>query len=445
MFFSLSLKSFASTSSSYSWDTGTPQTTLMPTSSLSLTGYAPYMCVEFTSHGSHRTRAVKTSPTLVTYIDWEFEDHYNHNESSETIINEETESVTHTFCMPGVYTGFSFMAREMFRLYPTYTYDYRQDLCKSGNSLWSWNDTLSGKTNQQTWNALVTGKRWVDPESCIDSYCIPWTWSALNSTVSAVTWLEARDTGKFSKTWGQGGYPTNQTCTQFNYNYIIDSAHTYVTNPHCVITVLEIPPKANLYSTQQSLTTAVSASVIFCADGCVSGSFPIQRIVWDFNDSSELLTVDRFGVASLTANSNIIYNGSFSDDIYDPRNYNVKHVYLSDLKSVYYPSITAYSCNTDTSDCCSTVIGPLSSIDLDFNVINSRCVNNELLIVSEYNNTVCMHTLNISSVSSVSSLSDTSNIPPNPIKNYPNKISTSRGNNGSGFAELLSNKITPKS
>lgn len=441
--FSFQIKTYTTTNSSYTWDDGIPSSdnlVTQTTDSLNVSGYAPMVSVEFVASGYHKITTPQASLVNETYIDWDFGDYYNFTENKETTIKENNETVTHTYCMPGEYTV-SFIAREMYRVYKGLVYDAYQDICRIGEAQWRWSDTVDSMSNMQTWNSLTTSnKPWIEPKDCIDRYCIPWAWSTLNTLGSAITWLDTSNTSSYAKTWSKQGFSTAQPCNS-TFAYYVSTDYTYVSNNACKITVLEKPPTANLYCTLQSTTTSTPASAYLCTDGCVCGSYPLQRIVWDFDDGSDMFVVDRFNINTLTA-ANIVFNNSFPNDINDPRNYTIIHEYNSTEKLTFYPSISVYSCNTNTSDACSTVFGPLIKKDLDINVVDARCFNNNLFLVSVYNDTTCLHKVNLNSVSATNNNTELlSYKPTNTIKNYPGKIVNTLGNDGQGFIELLKNKI----
>ena len=440
--FSFQIKSFNTLISTYTWDDGVPgfeSITNNTTDGLVVSGYAPYVSVEFEAAGVRHLPSGLVGPSFETYIDWDFGDFYNHTENKETILREANETVRHTYSMPGTYTV-SFIARELYRVYTDKVYDPLQDVCRAGDALWGWKDTTFGKKNQQTWNAQITSRKpWVEPEACLDKFCIPWTWSSL---ATSIRWSETFDTSNnYPKMWTKQGFSEPTPCQMSTFKYYLSTDYTYVTNNTCKITVVEKPPVANLYSTNQSNTTSSPASAFLCADGCISGSFPIQRIVWDFNDGTDLLEIDRFNIDAIVSVS-VFYNNSFPNDINDPRNYSVVHEYNSTEKVTFYPSISVYSCNTSTSDRCSTTFRLPVKETLDISIVNSRCINDNLFLASTYLDTLCLHKIDMNNVTSISS-ADTLDVsaPPNTIRNYPGKLTNSQGNDGTGFAELLKNQI----
>lgn len=438
--FSFKIKSYSTVLSTYTWDDGVPtENTIIDsiTNNLDVSGYAPYLNIEFEAMGVRHMPEGLVGPAFETYIDWDFGDYYNYTENKETVLKENNETVRHTYSMPGTYTV-SFVAREIYRVYTDKVYDPLQDVCRYKDELWGWKDVEQGKRNQQTWDMLLTSQKlWVEAEECLDKYCIPWTWSALTTSVR---WADTVDSSKtYPKIWSRQGFAEPSPCKLSTFKYYLSTDFTYVTNNTCKITVIEKPPTANLYVTNQTTTTSAPATAYLSPDGCMSGSYPIQRIVWDFDDGSDLLEVDRFNINTIDY---VLYNGSYPDDVDDPRNYTVRHVYDSNEKTTFYPSISVYSCNTNTSDSCSTVLRLPVRATLDINIVNTRCVNDNLFIASTYLDNLCLHKIDMSSAVSGSLVSkDINTTPSNIIKNYPGKISSSTGNDGVGFAELLKNQI----
>lgn len=107
-----------------------------------------------------------------------------------------------------------------------------------------------------------------------------------------------------------------------------------------------------------------------------AGSFPIEKLIWDFGDGSPLVVQHR---KHLNTELPFIYNDEFVLDVYDPRNYDVHHTYYrtSHSGNCFTPSITAIASSTSTMDCASVVIGPL---DLPAYIpSNTKLVQNQLL------------------------------------------------------------------
>jgi hypothetical protein len=127
-----------------------------------------------------------------------------------------------------------------------------------------------------------------------------------------------------------------------------------------IVEVKEIPPVAGITCLTRPLTGKSPFTVELSPKGCKSGSFPIDRIDWNFGDGSPIVTVTRYSQNNFENVSKKIPL-ALSADPDDVRNYNVKHTYTTDRGTypVFYPSLTCYSANTNTFDSCCTVVGPI--------------------------------------------------------------------------------------
>lgn len=198
-----------------------------------------------------------------------------------------------------------------------------------------------------------------------------------------------------------------------------------------VCTVQEILPKANLYSVTQPTTGYAPFSVRLTARTTTPGSFPVDRILWDFGDGSERLLVSRY---YNEPNSNLIFTNVLSSDSQDPRNYDVLHTYTRecDTYPVFYPSITAYSSSTNSIDTCSLTIGPvlLSTTDAQFHILKGRNTPYGNLYSAEIDKNLTFVATQ-SATERVYTLIPT--IPPNPIRNSFGQPILSFGNSGTNY------------
>ena len=198
-----------------------------------------------------------------------------------------------------------------------------------------------------------------------------------------------------------------------------------------VCTVQEILPKANLYSVTQPTTGYAPFLVRLTARTTTPGSFPVDRILWDFGDGSERLLVSRY---YNEPNNNLIFTNVLSSDSEDPRNYDVLHTYTRecDTYPVFYPSITAYSSSTNSIDTCSLTIGPvlLSTTDAQFHILKGRntCYGN--LYSAEIDKNITFVATQ-SATERVYTLIPTT--PPNPIRNSFGQTTLSFGNSGTDY------------
>lgn len=231
-----------------------------------------------------------------------------------------------------------------------------------------------------------------------------------------------------------GSYETtltvNQTCLQQGSQAIQTIIlSNSITKPVCV--VQEVPPKANLYSVTQPTTGQAPLSTRLTARTTIPGSFPVDRILWDFGDGSERLLVSRY---YNKPNSNLVNNGVFTSDPEDPRNYDVLHTYSRkcDTYPVFYPSITAYSSSTNTLDTCSLTIGPvlLSTTDAQFHILKGRNTTYGNLYSAELDKNITFVATQ-SAVGRTYSLTPT--VPPNLIRNSFGQPVLSLGNPGTDY------------
>lgn len=478
--FTLNIQSFTTVNSTYSWDKGVPGVDDMMwdgTSIIAISGYAPYVRADFTATGGvHVAQGSAVSSTLNTSYTWDFGDYYNTAEN-RIIINSDNQTkvprVSHAYVMPGVYIA-SYIAREDFNILNTAINDPAQRVCVSGGKQWRWLDTKRGQSNNLTWYDSRYGrvsKTWANVDGCVDRYCHNWSWVSMLSSAPAnkrVQWYQTTRGGTLAKTWENQGLPTDTKCVELTYNTTPSAVYTQVVNPRCVITVVEIPPQANIFCTTSS-TTQHPASAIVSPIGCVAGSFSFDRITYDFGDGSNLITVTRGNALQFVQSGIAVYNDAFANDTLDPRNYDIVHAYNSiDNKVVFYPSLTAYSANTNTSDSASTQFGPISLMPIKDSLVpfKIRAENKKIGLVSKFNDSVTFHNFTTENnidvvdkefVSSrglkievdeyitnkmYSTINLDVNTPTNKIRNYPGKISKTNGNNGVLYQEMILNTVT---
>ena len=123
-----------------------------------------------------------------------------------------------------------------------------------------------------------------------------------------------------------------------------------------------------------------------------AGSFPIEKLIWDFGDGSPKLIQNR---KNLSVISPFVYNEEFPLDIADPRSYDVYHTYTrtSQNGNCFYPSVTAVSFSTGASDCASTIIGPLSPALFNSEttaILQSQLTENGVAYLSQVNGEVAL-------------------------------------------------------
>lgn len=154
---------------------------------------------------------------------------------------------------------------------------------------------------------------------------------------------------------------------------IIKTTSSTFTKTH-VLTLKENAPQARIHSVTQPVQGDSPLTLEFTPIHCIPGSFPIDRIDWDFGDGSPIKTITRQTIIS--ADPDILFTDTFNWNPTDLRNYNMRHTYYrsSYETQIFYPSLTCYNANTDLSDACSTTIGPIfgSPSDPSISLLKTR-------------------------------------------------------------------------
>jgi len=343
--------------------TYTPQTTegVFRTETVFITGYAPGLKVLFqpiVQNPPQTTTTIEQTQTVESVYVWNFGDYYNETNNSLTLTC--LSPVEHLYIMPGTYVV-QFDNIQTVQITPN---PLLISKCYGKEKIgWFWDNFACDKQNALTWDAAqercgtLGGKTWSDETRCFEEYCKYWYWKALECEdkdgINPVRWFETAQDGVFKKRWLKE--PNQTLCTE----EIIETANAIrQTVIKAVVIVKEIEPQANLVTVTSSVTGISPHTIQLSPKLCIPGSFPIDKIVWDFGDGSPLETVTRY----TTPNKDKFINTStFFDDINDPRNFDATHTYnRTDTNfAMFYPSLTCYSANTSTADSCSIVIGPI--------------------------------------------------------------------------------------
>jgi len=156
---------------------------------------------------------------------------------------------------------------------------------------------------------------------------------------------------------------TGISATTINGQTLIPNVTALVTESNTIqLSVVEIFPTAYLSSNIpfNQADIVFPLTVTITPKFTQTGSFPIEKIVWDLGDGSPLITRRRWDA---NAASPFIHTNALSADSKDPRNYDIVHTYTKPSAAVYnfYPSITAYASSTGSKDSCSITIGPIIS------------------------------------------------------------------------------------
>lgn len=135
-----------------------------------------------------------------------------------------------------------------------------------------------------------------------------------------------------------------------------------VTKTQQVIELKEILPQARIHAVNRPTFGNTPLILEFSPEFCKPGSFPLERIDWNFGDGTPTKIITR--QPFLTSDPNVIYNNFIPHDPLDVRNYNIKHTFLRKTPhaTTFYPSLTCYSFNTNSFDTCSTTVGPVFGI-----------------------------------------------------------------------------------
>ena len=357
-------------SNNYTWDIGIPfnsaaTTTTAYTTTNYISGYAPGLNVLF-----RNTSTESTGYDYVEYI-WNFGDYYN---DTNNVVSLSTFSgAGHLYIMPGKYTVS--LTLKQTKLIPYIDPEARTCIGKY-DIRWFWNELQCNQLNSLTWNeteCASTKPKWWDSEyQCFQKHCKVWNWSELKQSAdNPVKWEQTKTETVFEKKWA---YEPNTTICSVTDAEFLNTQKTIENTiiKTAIVEVFEIPPKAKLQCLTTSLTGVSPYEVILSPRTSLAGSFPIDRIDWDFNDGSPIKSVSRH---TSPDTSIFTFTNAFFDDPKDPRNYNAVYSFRRDTDySLFYPSITCYSSNTTTKDACSLAVGPilLPSLLDDIKIVKQR-------------------------------------------------------------------------
>jgi hypothetical protein len=351
----------------YSWDFGTPLETITTaqdayTTTQYVSGYAPGLNVIFVN------RSVSDENFEFINYDWDFGDYYHNvnNTASLSCVS----FIEHLYIMPGTYTV-TLRHRQARRRSILETNPL---LCRGKFDIrWFWSELECTKQTLRTWDetacellsATVSPNRWTpkwwdDEVRCFAKHCKIWSWYDLAKQpgrANPVTWADTQSLQQFEKKWM---FEDNETqCSVNLYSYLDTLEVNEQVRVKTIVEVKEIPPVANITCITQPLTGITPFTVEISPSGCTPGSFPIDRIDWNFGDGTPIKTTTRYTTTIDTPD--VVYTNVYPDDPADIRNYNVKHTYVRnrDSYAVFYPSLTCYSANTASSDSCCTTVGPI--------------------------------------------------------------------------------------
>lgn len=445
--------------SNYNWDKGEPlDGSIITTASAYSTqtyvsGYAPGLKVTFIN------QSIEEKNFNLTDYNWNFGDYYN---DDNNIIALSCISFTeHTYIMPGKYTVTLTMTQGQYKEDEQPELINPTDLiCRGkGGIRWFW-DALSAtcitwiSADCQYYGGLslqpvVTGydKWWEDELKCFQKYCKLWSWAALKKgyifsspgvnpeapvTDNPVTWKETKYNQNFEKKWTYEANSKPCVIDIVDVPVVLKQTKTL----EYVVEVIELPPSAGISCLTQSVTGHSPYTVKLSPSACIPGSFPIDRIDWNFGDGTPIKTISRY--TPLTADPEVVKTNIFVNDPNDVRNYDVLHTYIVNKNTypVFYPSLTCYSANTNTSDSCSTIVGPilLQTTTQDIQLIKSKnTLKGTVYAFNIDKNLVFTTTTGITSTSQV----PTANIPTAPNKNSIYNTQQSFGYAGDNYPKFV--------
>lgn len=353
--------------SSYSWDNGVPSATSPSLVDLTVdsegyyVGYAPFVSVRLSS-----VPVLETGDDVYTvFRTINFGDYYNCNYNELTSLGFDETYLCHVYVMPGTYE-------------PKCTYVPYIKITPTGElpTLLNQSEDL-GKLEFPILELVTENSRGR----------IYWKWKYLlcnpaiicdtgevNKANRPITWKQTTCEEYYAKTWKE----IKDNC--FEAPPVLNPSNSVaveLSNSN-KIKVIELTPTAYLSAIQPDQLNRISPlSATLTARFTKCGSFPIEKIVWDLGDGSPLLTQRRWAIET---SEPFVYTGAFASDPNDPRNYDVKRVYrvTKDSGFTFYPSITAYAYSTGTTDCASTVIGPIQPQTYDKDANKASLLQNNI-------------------------------------------------------------------
>lgn len=354
----------------YSWDDGIPSSTnpsllnMQVDSEGYYIGYAPFALIRLSSAPVFEPG---DESVYTVYRKINFGDYYNCSQNQLTSLGFDEDYYCHVYVMPGTYeVGMTYtkyttaadVGEQQTILYQQESFDIEQapvlDLITEndrGRIYWRWNKLTCD--SEESGNICDTGQG--------------------DLTITPITWKESQCSEYYSKTWKDvsGG------C--FEAPPVLTPSDLITNNLGNKIKVVEITPTAYLSAVQpvDPLTRISPLSATLTARFTRCGSFPIEKITWDLGDGSPILTQRRWAIDNSYP---FVFTGAISTDPSDPRNYDVKHVYTVTKNSGYtfYPSITCHAYSTGTTDCASTVIGPIRPQQFDSSLNQVSLLQNNL-------------------------------------------------------------------
>jgi hypothetical protein len=407
----------------YRWDDGIPMTTIAKydlitndpslvltstnSSGVVYAGRSPFANITLSSSYTPHPSAVAVKRV------YDFGDYYNSESNIVTTTCFENEQVCHVYIMPGTYTIKMTVTEYRLKstlLTPTQTFEQQPVTNTKPDIFWQWRNFLCNG-HQNPLNKLL---KWNSGECQTVTWreaipCLPQPICTWNSTCETpetecsnpgpqkpnIDWTNINCNDE-KQTWER------QTCTECVYPAPEFDVATTTYIKEDIVTITELPPVAFIENYSAN-TNIFPYTTTFSARNIQSGSFPIERIDWDFGDGSPIQTIRR---NTRDMPLNVAYNETYSPDYKDPRNYDITHTYQTAIGSdakTFYPSLTCYTSSTAQTDCVKTLVGPIFNFSNNFEndpdllnqipPVNVNLLQNELndygrLLMAEIDNTL---------------------------------------------------------
>ena len=391
--------------SNYSWDRSNPTEDIVVSAEVDenrYIGYAPFVSVLLSSYVDDLSGSAIAFITTTDY-----QDYYNSQTSVQTSLLSGVQTFCHNYLMPGIYSivytqtqyiqsNFAKCELGLYNPYEVFVeknitqtkrlpfswmwynffkedYDPRTEFVGSyepRNELLTWEECVFQGPKQTTWDEAS------GPAIEIRNSPVSWQWKkikivpAVNEAFThPTTWSETKPTATFPRTWKQ---IKSFKCKGVDQTETIEclelvpelSSTTFTQTLTAFLEVKEILPSAyiEVIHTQPISNRVSPYTVTLSPKNIRCGSFPIEKLMWDFGDKSSIVEITRFGsTIDLNNNAKLKYRGDFSLDYTDPRNYDVEYSYTrtSADNNCFYPSVTAVSSSTGAYDCTIAVVGPI--------------------------------------------------------------------------------------
>lgn len=379
----------------YELVTNDPSLILTSTNSEGLvyTGRSPFTSITLSSTYTPHPSAIAVKRV------YEFGDYYN--SQTNTIISTcfENEQVCHVYIMPGIYTITMSITEYRLKpknLIPTQSFEQQPLTNIKPDIFWQWRNFLcNGQQNPLNkllkWNSgECQNVQWKNATPCLEQPLCTWNSTCEPSQTECVNQGPAKPNVYWNnincdefKTWDK---QTCEACVEPVPD--IEIVTTTYTKEDIVL-LTEKPPVAFI-DVVGAGTNVFPYTVTFSPKNIQSGSFPIERIDWDFGDGTPIQTIRR---TTKEKTLNFTYNEAYGPDYKDPRNYDVTHTYQSVAGTnfaTYYPSLTCYTSSTAQTDCVKTVVGPIYNFsnvseEADIDILDQRPPTNVKILQNELN------------------------------------------------------------